>query len=130
VHFWLMFLFVNVTFLPMFPLGLMGHQRRIANPHFFEALRTPQADRLQLIATVGAVGLLLSQIPFFVNLFWSYFRGVKAVANPWNANTLEWTVPSPPGHGNFEVAPVVYRGPYEYSVPGRREDWFPQNASA
>ncbi len=130
VHFWLTFFFVNVTFLPMFPLGLMGHQRRIANPHFFEALRTPEADRLQLVATVGAVGLLLSQIPFFVNLFWSYFRGVKAVANPWKANTLEWTVPSPPGHGNFEETPVVHRGPYEYSAPGRREDWFPQNASA
>jgi cytochrome c oxidase subunit 1 len=130
VHFWFTFLFVNFTFLPMFPLGLMGHQRRISNPHFFEALRTPEANLLQLLATIGAVGLLLAQIPFFVNLIWSYFRGAQAESNPWRANTLEWTVPSPPGHGNFEETPVVQRGPYEYSAPGREEDWFPQNASA
>ena len=43
--------------------------------------------------------------------------------NPWEATTLEWTAPSPPGHGNFETAPVVYRGPYEYSVPGASKDF-------
>ena len=40
-----------------------------------------------------------------------------------------WSVPSPPGHGNFAEAPQIYRGPYEYSVPGREEDWFPQNVA-
>ena len=48
--------------------------------------------------------------------------------NPWQATTLEWSCPSPPiGHGNFEDAPSVYRGPYEYSVPGAEEDFIPQN---
>ena len=127
LHFWATIFFVNLTFMPQFKLGFMGMQRRISMPLNFEALRTPEAEHLQLLATVGAVGALLSQIPFFVNAGWSLVRGKKAPENPWNANTLEWTVPSPPPHGNFETAPRVYRGAYEYSVPGRSEDWFPQN---
>jgi cytochrome c oxidase subunit 1 len=116
-------------FLPMFPIGFLGHQRRISNPNFFEFLRTPQIEHLHDLATIGAVGLLLSQIPFLFNLFWSMARGRKAEANPWKANTLEWVPPSPPPHGNWEgEIPVVYRGPYEYSVPGETEDWLPQNA--
>jgi cytochrome c oxidase subunit 1 len=43
---------------------------------------------------------------------------------------LEWTLPSPPGHGNFEVTPTVYNGPYEYSVPGMDQDFLPQNQPA
>jgi cytochrome c oxidase subunit 1 len=127
VHFWLTFVFMNLTFLPQFKLGFMGHQRRIVTPTFFEMLRTPEVDQLQWWATVGAVCLLLTQILFFVNVAWAFWRGPKAERNPWRANTLEWTTPSPPAHGNFDAAPVVYRGPYEYSPPGRSEDWFPQN---
>ena len=51
-----------------------------------------------------------------------------AEANPWKANTLEWQTPSPPGHGNFDVLPEVYRGPYEFSHPDRDEDFWPQNS--
>jgi cytochrome c oxidase subunit 1 len=40
---------------------------------------------------------------------------------------LEWTTPSPPPHGNFDVTPTVYRGAYEYSSPEVKEDWLPQN---
>jgi len=46
--------------------------------------------------------------------------------NPWHSNTLEWTAPSPPPHGNFEEIPVVYRGPYEYGHPDSPEDYLPQ----
>jgi cytochrome c oxidase subunit 1 len=46
--------------------------------------------------------------------------------NPWEATTLEWSAPSPPGHGNFLTEPVVYRAPYEYSVPGAARDFTPQ----
>jgi cytochrome c oxidase subunit 1 len=130
VHCALTFIFVNLTFLPMFALGFMGHQRRISNPHFYEALNTPEANQLQWLATIGVIGLLLAQIPFVVNFFWSLVRGAEAGPNPWRANTLEWTVPSPPGHGNFEKTPVVRRGPYEYSLPGRSEDWLAQDAPA
>jgi cytochrome c oxidase subunit 1 len=126
LHFWPTLVFMNVIFLPLFKVGFMGHHRRIANPTFFEALRTPEVENLQWIATIGTIGILVAQIPFLVNAAWSFFRGKEAGANPWRANTLEWTTPSPPGHGNFAAAPVVYRGPYEYSVPGREDDWLPQ----
>ena len=77
---------------------------------------------------LGAVSCLAaSQIVFFVNFIWSLIAGKKAEQNPWDANTLEWTVPSPPGHGNFDTTPTVYRGPYEYSSPLVKEDWLPQD---
>ena len=61
----------------------------------------------------------------------SMFRGPKAGKNPWQANTLEWTADSPPPHGNWpKELPTVYRGPYEYSVPDRDEDYWPQNEPA
>ena len=50
--------------------------------------------------------------------------------NPWHSNTLEWTAPSPPPHGNFETPPIVHRGPYEYGVPGMEEDYLPQTDAA
>jgi hypothetical protein len=57
-------------------------------------------------------------------------KGSEAPKNPWSATTLEWTVPSPPGHGNFEKTPIVYHGPYEYSVPGMEQDFLPQDQPA
>jgi cytochrome c oxidase subunit 1 len=81
-----------------------------------------------VIITIGAIGLGISQIPFVINFFWSLFAGPKAPLNPWNANTLEWTAPSPPPHLNWGATlPTVYRGPYEYSSPESREDFLPQN---
>ncbi len=61
---------------------------------------------------------------------WVWENGKKAGNNPWLANTLEWQAPSPPPHGNFAELPRVYRGPYEYSHPDRKDDYWPQNASA
>jgi cytochrome c oxidase subunit 1 len=78
-------------------------------------------------ATVALVIMLLTQFIFVINFFYSIFNGKKAERNPYNANTLEWVAPSPPGHGNFEEMPTVYRGPYEYSVPNREDDYWPQN---
>jgi len=77
--------------------------------------------------TMSAFLLLLSQVPFVVNFFWSLFAGKQVDANPWQANTLEWSAPSPPPHGNFGAIPEVYRGPYEYSSPEVREDYLPQD---
>jgi cytochrome c oxidase subunit 1 len=72
--------------------------------------------------------LMLSQFPFIWNFFYSMFKGKRVGANHWQATTLEWAAAtSPPlAHGNFAVAPVVYRGPYEYSVPGSGKDFTPQ----
>ena len=82
---------------------------------------------LRMIATVSLICLILSQVIFVVNMIFSYFKGQSAGKNPWKANTLEWSIDSPPPHGNFSQVQQVYRWPYEYSAPGRREDWWPQN---
>jgi cytochrome c oxidase subunit 1 len=125
VHFWLTFVFFNLVFMPMFLLGMGGHMRRIYNPLQYEFLK-PLAP-VNRFVTVAAVLLLLSQIPFAVNFFASLWRGRKAPANPWRANTLEWSAPSPPPHGNFPAPPVVYRGPYVYSAPDAEADFTPQD---
>ena len=72
----------------------------------------------------------LAQVPFIINFFVSIRAGKKVTDNPWEATTLEWATPSPPPHGNFTTGPVVYRGPYEYSVPGTTKDFFPQHLTA
>ena len=75
---------------------------------------------------MAAWTLGLFQLPFIYNFFASIKGGQKVNDNPWEATTLEWSAPSPPGHGNFLTEPIVYRGPYEYSVPGAAKDFTPQ----
>jgi len=125
IHFVLTYIFFNLTFFPMHFLGVGGHMRRIYNPTQYEFLLPLQ--HWNVFITVSAFCLGAAQIFFLVNFFWSLFAGKKAERNPWQANTLEWVASSPPPHGNFEVQPVVYRGPYEYSSPEVKEDWLPQN---
>ncbi len=125
IHFVLTYIFFNMTFFPMHFLGVGGHMRRIYNPTQYEFLLPLQP--WNVFITVSAFCLGAAQIFFLVNFFWSLFSGKKAERNPWQANTLEWVASSPPPHGNFEVQPVVYRGPYEYSSPEVKEDWLPQD---
>ncbi len=125
LHFWLTLIFFNAVFIPMHFVGLGGMMRRIANPMQYEFLQPLQPTNVFI--TLAAVLLIVGQIPFVVNFFWSLFRGRVAERNPWQANTLEWSAPSPPPHGNFERVPVVYRSPYEYSSPEVVEDWLPQD---
>jgi cytochrome c oxidase subunit 1 len=124
VHFFLTFVFSNCVFYPMHIVGIAGHPRRYYDPTIFNYLHEVQP--LNVFMTVSAIALGLSQIVFFINFFWSLFRGPKAERNPWHSNTLEWTAPSPPPHGNFEHPPVVRRGPYEYASPETEEDYLPQ----
>jgi len=125
VHFVLTYIFFNAAFFPMHILGVGGHMRRIYNPLQYEFMQPLQP--INVFITISALLLGLSQIPFVANFFWSLFAGKKAEKNPWEANTLEWTAPSPPPHGNFDATPVVYRGAYEYSSPEVPEDYLPQN---
>jgi len=125
VHAILTFIFFNLVFFPMHFLGVGGHMRRIYNPMQYEFLSSWQP--WNVFITMSAFLLLLSQVPFVVNFFWSLFAGKQADENPWQANTLEWSAPSPPPHGNFGAIPEVYRGPYEYSSPEVREDFLPQD---
>ncbi len=127
-HFFATLIFFNLTFFPMHNLGLGGMMRRIADPTVYEHLR--QLQPLNVLCTIGAMGLGFSTFLFIWNVVISLRNGQKAPNNPWHSNTLEWTIPSPPGHGNFAKTPTVYHGPYEYSVPGIDKDYLPQNEPA
>jgi cytochrome c oxidase subunit I len=128
IHFWVTFVTFNGIFIPLFMLGLAGQHRRIWNYQHFPELARPELYTLREFATISLLVMLAVQFVFVFNFFWSLKNGKLAGANPWKANTLEWTTDeTPPGHGNWKELPTCYRGPYEYSVPGREEDYWPQN---
>jgi len=126
LHFWGTFIGVYSIFLPMHFLGIAGHPRRYADLTGLDYLGPllPVQHFISIAAFITA-GF---QLIFLYNVFYSMFAGEKAPANPWNATTLEWSVPSPPPFDNFAgEIPVVYRGAYEFSVPGADEDFIPQH---
>ncbi len=130
-HFWLTVIPFNVIFLPLFVLGAAGQHRRIYDFTNYPQLAQPWMQDLRVLATVALCVMLGAQLIFFYNIFKSLRSGKPAGKNPWNAATLEWTAASPPPHGNWpEGLPNCYRGPYEYSVPGRDKDYWPQNEPA
>ena len=126
IHFWGSLVFMNVIFMPMFVQGLAGINRRLWDGGMQYAHAQPYQG-LSVLMSVGAWGLFLFQLPFVINFFMSLRKEKEAGDNPWDATTLEWAAPSPPPHGNFAKAPEVYRGPYEYSVPGHSRDFHPQS---
>jgi cytochrome c oxidase subunit 1 len=80
-----------------------------------------------LFVTISAFFTAAAQLIFLFNFFWSLRKGAKAGDNPWEATTLEWVIPSPPPFDNFAGnVPTVYRGAYEFSVPGAPEDFILQ----
>jgi cytochrome c oxidase subunit 1 len=125
VHFWITFVGVNCVFFPMHALGVIGHLRRIYDPLQYDFL-APVAEMNQFIS-IAAFILGAGQIIFIANFFGSIWLGPKAGMNPWNATTLEWTLPSPPGHGNFPgELPTVERWPFDFGLPGAKEDFVMQ----
>jgi len=124
IHFWLTMIFYNGVFFPMHNLGLRGHMRRIYDPSQYDYLKP--IEGMNTFISVCAFLLFVTQIIFAANFIISWFKGDKAPNNPWEDNGLEWTVASPPPHGNFATTPHVYRGPYEYSSPLVEEDFLPQ----
>src|SRR5256712_96941 len=126
VHFWLTFVFYNLTFFPMHILGNAGHMRRIYDPTQYDFLKPYQP--MNEFISISAFLLFATQLIFFVNFWYSLFKGKKAPQNPWEDNGLEWSLPSPAPHGNWERVPTVYRGPYEFSSPEVSDrDYLPQN---
>ncbi|MEK6675260.1 MAG: cbb3-type cytochrome c oxidase subunit I [Planctomycetota bacterium] len=124
MHFWLSVIFANGVFFPMFFQGMAGVSRRL-----YDQTAYAHGEAIQSLARMSSWSawcLGLAQLPFILNFFMSMFAGKKVKENPWDATTLEWAAPSPPPHGNFLTEPVVYRGPYEYSVPGNPRDFYPQ----
>ncbi len=121
IHWFFSFIFINAIFMPFFFMGMAGVLRRQFDQT--ETLHGAAVQGLSVMATWAAIGLAVAQLPFVINFFWSMFAGERVGQNPWNATTLEWSAPSPPPHGNFDTVPVVARGPYEYSVPGEKDDF-------
>ncbi len=115
LHFILSFIGFNGAFFPMHMLGIAGFPRRYADPYLHPYLE--HLMPLNQFITISAIIMGFAQFLLLGNFVYSIFNGPKAGRNPWNANGLEWSAPSPPGHGNFDIPPVVYRGPYEYSSP-------------
>jgi cytochrome c oxidase subunit 1 len=125
IHFWLTFIGVYCIFVPMHTMGISGMPRRYAQFTEYEFLA--RLHPLVVFVSIAAIITILAQILFYINLVWSIFKGKKASENPWEATTLEWTTASPPPHDNFAgVIPTVYRGPYEFAVPGAPNDYMMQ----
>ena len=126
IHFWISFVGVNCIFHTMHSLGIMGHLRRIYDPLQYEFLQ-PVAG-MNTFVSVAAFITGAAQLLFLANFLSSIWIGKKAGNNPWQATTLEWTVPSPPGHGNFPAElPTVHRWAFDYSVPDADEDFVMQD---
>ena len=125
IHFWVTFLGVYAIFVPFHAMGMLGMPRRYSQFGEYEFLK--HSHPLVIFVTVAAIITVLIQILFYFNFFWSMFKGKKATDDPWEATTLEWTTATPPPHDNFAGhAPVVHRGPYEFSVPGAPNDYVMQ----
>jgi cytochrome c oxidase subunit I len=126
LHFWFTFVGAYLIFFPMHWVGIAGGIRRYADYTAVDYLHSLQP--VHVFMTWAAFVTATAQLFFLFNFFWSLKKGPKATKNPWNATTLEWITDSPPPHDNFGgVYPSVYRGPYEFSVPGAADDFIPQN---
>jgi len=125
LHFWITLIGAYGVFFPMHFLGMSGVPRR-----YYTNSNFPMFDNLidiNELVTGFAILAALGQVVFFINFFYSIFRGEKAPQNPWNSNTLEWTTPMAHVHGNWPGAlPEVHRWPYDYSKPGHEKDFVPQ----
>jgi cytochrome c oxidase subunit 1 len=122
-HFWMTFIFFNLTFGPMHLVGIQGMPRRVAE-------YAAKFAAWNLFISFAAWILGLSTLIFLYNIVASWRNGPRAAANPWRALTLEWQVSSPPPIFNFDAVPTVVGGPYEYGVPGAVHGIFKPPAEA
>lgn len=126
LHFWLTFVGVYCIFMPMHYLGLAGNVRRYQA--FVVDYMQPLVGVHQFI-TIAALFTGAAQLIFLYNLFHSRFWGEPAPANPWQATSLEWSVPSPPPFDNFGGKhPVVYHDPFQYGVQSSTGDYVMQDS--
>jgi cytochrome c oxidase subunit I len=111
LHFWLSFVFFNLTFGPMHLVGIDGMPRRVAD-------YAEQYATWNVIISISAFIFGASFLIFLYNMITSWRYGPAAEGNPWRAHSIEWQVSSPPPVFNFDEIPTVVGGPYEYGVPG------------
>lgn len=118
IHFWVTIIGAYLIFWPMHYEGLAGMPRRYYDYSNWESFKmfTGLNEFISFIAMV----VFAAQLLFVINFFYSIWKGRKVTTlNPWNANTLEWTTPIRPGHGNWPgEIPEVHRWPYDYSKDG------------
>jgi cytochrome c oxidase subunit I len=119
IHFWVTLIGAYLIFWPMHYEGLAGMPRRYLDYSNWESFNK-FTDLNKFISTVAMVVFAI-QLMFVFNFFYSIFKGRKVTTkNPWGANTLEWTTPILPGHGNWPgEIPEVHRWAYDYSKDGR-----------
>jgi cytochrome c oxidase subunit I len=111
IHFWIMFIAFNSTFMPLFALGMEGMPRRAS---FYE----PKLHTLNVWVSISAFVLGASMLVFLFNTVYSMiFVRAKAEPNPWRSKSLEWQVPTPVPVNNFEQIPVFDSDPYDYGTP-------------
>ncbi|GBL35933.1 alternative cytochrome c oxidase subunit 1 [Filimonas sp.] len=127
IHFFITFIGSYVIFWPMHYEGIAGMPRRYYDFSAWESFKQ-FADLNQMIS-VAAIIVFLAQLLFVFNYFVSVWKGKKVTTkNPWNANTLEWTTPILPGHGNWDgPIPEVHRWAYDYKDNGEGGDFIPQH---
>ncbi len=123
LHFWITIIGVYSIFIPMHFLGMAGTPRRYAQFTEFAYLAKLQPLTIHISQAAFVTGA--AQLIFLFNMFWSMRYGKESNGKRHGRPPpLEWTIPSPPPHDNFgDLDPVVYRGPYEYSVPGAPTDF-------
>ena len=128
IHFWLTFIGSYLVFFPLHYIGMAGFPRRYYSFSTFQAGNIESFVDLNVFVSYAALITFAAQFILLFNFFYSMFRGKKASENPWRSNTLEWTTPVNPGHGNW-VGPIpkVERWAYDYSKTGSKEDFIPQN---
>ena len=102
-HFWLFVLGFNLTFFLQHILGILGMPRRI-----YTYPDLPYWKVLNIFSSIGAVFMFIGMAIFFWNIYKTLKKPRTAVANPWDAWTLEWSTPSPPELKNFDEIPQVH----------------------
>jgi len=128
IHFWITFIGVYCIFMPMHFMGMAGQMRRYADGDTFNFMA--QFHGINKFITYAAFITAAAQFIFLFNFVVSLFKKKTGEMNPWEATTLEWSISSPPPFDNFAgVHPVIYRGPYEFAVPGVTEDYLPQHVA-
>ncbi|MFZ4769032.1 MAG: cytochrome c oxidase subunit I [Ferruginibacter sp.] len=128
IHFWITLIGAYLIFWPMHYQGLAGMPRRYYDFSNWESFK--QFGGLNEFISLVAMIVFAAQLLFVFNFFYSIFKGRKVtVQNPWQSNTLEWTTPIRPGHGNWPgEIPEVHRWAYDYAKQGKNgEDFIPQN---
>jgi cytochrome c oxidase subunit 1 len=124
IHFWVTMIGAYLIFWPMHYEGLAGMPRRYLDKSSWVSFT--QFGDLDKMITIVSIIVFAMQLMFVFNFFYSIFKGRRVTTqNPWGANTLEWTTPIRPGHGNWEgEIPEVHRWPYDYGKDGR--EFIPQ----